>query len=97
LKTVTPGACCLEYLVDLARADVSFLSGLKNRCFVIEHFPDSSRYSLFELSRRQTPAPARWWRTWAAKDTPNFRRAQPVGDVMAVPLLVGLHHHYVRV
>jgi hypothetical protein len=34
---------------------------------------------------------------WAAKDAPNFRRAQPVGDVMAVPLLGGLHHHYVRV
>jgi hypothetical protein len=32
--------------------------GLNNCCFVIEHFPDSSRYSLFELSRRQTPADA---------------------------------------
>jgi hypothetical protein len=26
--------------------------GLNYCCFVIEHFPDSSRYSLFELSRQ---------------------------------------------
>src|SRR5262249_15661816 len=31
------------------------------------------------------------------KDAPDFRQAQPVGAVVAVPLLGGLHHHYVRV
>jgi hypothetical protein len=31
------------------------------------------------------------------KDAPDFRRAQPVGNVIAVPLLGGLHHHYVRI
>ena len=53
----------MEHLIDLARVDVSFLSGLKDCCLVIEHFPDSSRYSIFELSRRQTPADARWRRS----------------------------------
>ena len=31
------------------------------------------------------------------KDAPAFRRAQPVGSVAALPVLGGLHHHYVRV
>jgi hypothetical protein len=31
------------------------------------------------------------------KDTPEFRKAQPVGAIVALPLLGGLHHHYVRV
>jgi len=31
------------------------------------------------------------------KDTPEFRQAQPVGTIAALPLLGGLHHHYVRV
>src|SRR6266851_8779387 len=73
---MTPDAGCVEYLVDLARVDVGFLSGLKNRCFVIEHFPDSSRYSIFELSRRQTPAAARWRR---------FLDLEVARDVVAVP------------
>ncbi|MGO9060839.1 MAG: integrase core domain-containing protein [Candidatus Binataceae bacterium] len=30
------------------------------------------------------------------KDAPDFRHAQPVGNIMALPLLGGLHHHYVR-
>jgi hypothetical protein len=31
------------------------------------------------------------------KDAPEFRQAQPVGNIAALPLLGGLHHHYVRV
>jgi hypothetical protein len=31
------------------------------------------------------------------KDRPDSAAAQPVGDVMAVSLLGGLHHHYVWV
>jgi transposase InsO family protein len=31
------------------------------------------------------------------KDAPEFRQAQPVGAIVALPLLGGLHHHYVRV
>jgi hypothetical protein len=31
------------------------------------------------------------------KDAPNFRRAQPIGNITALPVLGGLHHHYVRV
>ena len=31
------------------------------------------------------------------KDTPDFRRAQLLGDITALPVLSGLHHHYVRV
>ena len=31
------------------------------------------------------------------KDSPEFRRAQSVGNIVALPLLGGLHHHYVRV
>ena len=31
------------------------------------------------------------------KDAPDFRRAQPVGNIVALPLLGGLHDHYVRV
>ncbi len=31
------------------------------------------------------------------KDAPEFRRVQRVGNVAALPVLGGLHHHYVRV
>ena len=31
------------------------------------------------------------------KDAPNFRRAQSVGNIKALPVLGGLHHQYVRV
>ena len=31
------------------------------------------------------------------KDAPEFRQAQRVGAIVALPLLGGLHHHYVRV
>ena len=31
------------------------------------------------------------------KDAPDFRRAQPVGSMTALPVLGGLRHHYVRV
>ncbi len=31
------------------------------------------------------------------KDAPEFRQAQPLGDILALPLLGGFHHHYVRV
>ena len=31
------------------------------------------------------------------KDEPNFRRSQTVGSVVAIPILGGLHHQYVRV
>jgi len=31
------------------------------------------------------------------KDAPDFRRVQPVGSVVALPLLGGLHHQYLRV
>jgi hypothetical protein len=62
-KEFAPSHRCLEYPVDLAGVDVSFLRGLKNCCLVIEHFPDSSRNLTFELSRRQTPADAQWRRS----------------------------------
>jgi hypothetical protein len=48
LEAVTPSLRRVEYPVDLARINVSFLSALKNCCLVIEHFPNSSRHSLFE-------------------------------------------------
>jgi transposase InsO family protein len=32
-----------------------------------------------------------------SKDAPDFRRAQPVGFIAALPILGGLHHQYVRV
>jgi hypothetical protein len=31
------------------------------------------------------------------KDVPNVRRSEAVGNIMAVPILGGLHHLYVRV
>ena len=31
------------------------------------------------------------------KDAPDFRRAQPVGSIAAIPILGGPHHEYVRV
>jgi transposase InsO family protein len=31
------------------------------------------------------------------KDAPNFRRAETVGNIVAMPILGGLHHRYVRV
>jgi transposase InsO family protein len=31
------------------------------------------------------------------KDAPDFRRAQPVGAIVSLPVLGGLHHQYVRV
>jgi hypothetical protein len=31
------------------------------------------------------------------KDAPEFRQAQPIGSIMALPALGGLHHHYIRV
>jgi transposase InsO family protein len=31
------------------------------------------------------------------KDAPDHRRAQPVGNVTGLPVLGGLHHHYVRI
>lgn len=31
------------------------------------------------------------------KDAPDFRRVQPVGTVVALSILGGLHHHYVRI
>jgi transposase InsO family protein len=30
------------------------------------------------------------------KDAPNFRRSETVGNVVAIPILGGLHHQYVR-
>ena len=30
------------------------------------------------------------------KDAPNFRRCETVGDLVAMPILGGLHHRYVR-
>jgi transposase InsO family protein len=32
-----------------------------------------------------------------SKDAPDFRRAQPVGFIAALPILGGLHHQYLRV
>jgi len=32
-----------------------------------------------------------------AKDAPNFRRPQSVGGIVAIPILGGLHRHYVPV
>jgi hypothetical protein len=31
------------------------------------------------------------------KDAPTFRHLEPVGSVATIPILGGLHHHYVRV
>jgi transposase InsO family protein len=31
------------------------------------------------------------------KDAPVFRRVQSIGYVAAIPVLGGLHHHYVRI
>jgi transposase InsO family protein len=31
------------------------------------------------------------------KDAPEFRQSQPVGAIVALPVLGGLHYHYVRV
>jgi hypothetical protein len=31
------------------------------------------------------------------KDAPNGRRSLKVGGIVAIPILRGLHHHYVRV
>jgi transposase InsO family protein len=31
------------------------------------------------------------------KDAPDFRRSQAVGSVVAIPILGGLHHQYLRV
>lgn len=52
--------------------------------------------------RRVLKAYAEWYeqsRTHLAldKDAPEFRHTQAAGHVMRVPLLGGLHHHYVRV
>ncbi len=30
------------------------------------------------------------------KDAPDFRRAQLLGNITPLPVLGGLHHHYVR-
>ncbi len=30
------------------------------------------------------------------KDTPNFRPSEMVGDIVAMPILGGLHHRYIR-
>jgi hypothetical protein len=31
------------------------------------------------------------------KETPNYRRWQTVGAIVAIPVLGGLHHQYVRI
>ena len=31
------------------------------------------------------------------KDAPNFRDSQTVGNILAVPILAGLHHQCVRI
>jgi hypothetical protein len=31
------------------------------------------------------------------KDTPIHRAAQSTGPILAIPMLGGLHHHYVRI
>ena len=31
------------------------------------------------------------------KDAPLFRRRQTLGNIVSIPILGGLHHHYVRV
>jgi hypothetical protein len=49
----------VEYAFDSARVVGSLLYVFKDRRLVIEHFPDGSRDSTFEFSRRQTPAEAR--------------------------------------
>jgi transposase InsO family protein len=34
---------------------------------------------------------------WLAKDSPLPRRVQGVGSILPLPILGGLHHHYVRI
>ena len=31
------------------------------------------------------------------KDAPDFRRTQTIGRIIAIPILGGLHHQYVRI
>jgi transposase InsO family protein len=38
-----------------------------------------------------------WTHLSLNKNTPDFRRAMPLGAVAAIPILGGLHHQYVRV
>jgi transposase InsO family protein len=38
-----------------------------------------------------------WAHLSLEKDAPNFRRAQPVGNIAPLPVLGGLHHQYVGV
>jgi len=37
-----------------------------------------------------------WSRLSLDKDAPDFRGAQKIGRIAAIPILGGLHHQYVR-
>jgi hypothetical protein len=66
--------------------------------FVVDLFKSRGRLEAENLLlRHQLNIALRWTSRRPQLGGGGSRAVQPIGDVIAIPVLGGLHHHYVRI